>query len=47
MDGKCEQEALLMVEERLLDIESEQRNGAKTYSLEELEVALRTIVGNG
>lgn len=47
MDGKCEQEALLRVEERLLDIESEQRNGAKTYSLEELEVALRTIVDNG
>ena len=47
MDGKCEQEALGRIEEMLLEIESEQGNGAKTYSLEELEVALRTIVGNG
>lgn len=38
------QQAILKLKERLLDIELEQRNGAKNYSLEELETALRKIV---
>ena len=37
--------ALLKLKERLLDIELEQRSGAKNYSLEELDAALRKIVG--
>ena len=39
--------ALLKLKERLLDIELEQRNGAKNYSLDELDSALRKIVNNG
>ena len=39
--------ALLKMKERLLDIELEQKTGAKYYSLDELESALRTIVNNG
>ena len=38
-------EALLALKERLLDIELEQRNGAKYYSLDELDSALKRIVG--
>lgn len=41
------QQALLKLKERLLDIELEQRNGAKSYSLSELDSALRKIVNNG
>ena len=37
--------ALLKLKERLLDIELEQRSGAKYYSLNELDAALRKIVG--
>lgn len=39
------QQALLKLKERLLDIELEQRSGAKYYSLDELDAALRTIIG--
>ena len=39
------QQALLKLKEKLLDIELEQRNGAKYYSLDELDAALRKIVG--
>ncbi len=39
------QQALLKLKEKLLDIELEQRNGAKNYSLDELDAALRKIVG--
>jgi prevent-host-death family protein len=38
--------ALLKLKEKLLDIELEQKNGAKFYSLDELDAALRKIVGN-
>ncbi len=38
-------EALLALKERLLDIELEQRSGAKYYSLDELDSALKRIVG--
>ena len=41
------QQALLKLKERLLDIELEQRSGAKSYSLDELDSALRKIVNNG
>lgn len=41
------QMSLLKIKERLLDIELEQRNGAKSYSLDELDVALRKIIDNG
>lgn len=41
------QQQLLILKERLLDIELEQRNGAKSYSVEELDAALRKIVNNG
>lgn len=41
------QQALLKLKERLLDIELEQRSGAKSYSLDELDSALRKIVANG
>lgn len=39
------QQALIKLEERLFGIELEQRSGAKNYSLEELDAALRKIVG--
>ncbi len=39
--------ALLKLKERLLDIELEQRSGAKSYSLDDLDSALRKIVNNG
>lgn len=38
--------ALLKLKEKLLDIELEQKNGAKFYSLDELDVALKKIIGN-
>lgn len=41
------QMSLLRLKERLLNIELEQRNGAKSYSLDELDAALRKIVKNG
>jgi hypothetical protein len=33
------------MKERLLDIELEQRSGAKYYSLDELDSALKRIIG--
>ena len=41
------QQALLKLKERLLDIELEQRSGAKAYSLDDLDAALTRIVENG
>lgn len=38
------QKALLDLKERLLESEFQQRSGAKTYSLDELDAALRKIV---
>ena len=40
-------QALLNLKERLLDIELEQRSGAKYYSLDELDAALKEIVKHG
>ena len=40
------QQALLSLKERLLDIELEQKNGAKYYTLDELESALKRILDN-
>jgi len=39
-------QALLDLKERLLDIEFEQKSGAKYYSLDELDAALNGILGN-
>lgn len=39
-------EELLKLEERLLDIESEQINGAKYYSIEELDFALKRVLNH-
>ena len=36
--------SLIALKERLLDIELEQKNGAKTYSIDELDAALRKMV---
>jgi prevent-host-death family protein len=41
------QQQLLALKEKLLDIELEQKNGAKSYSIEELDSALRKIIYNG
>ena len=41
------QQALIQLKERLLDIELEQKSGAKYYSLEELDAALKKIINNG
>ncbi len=38
---------LLKIKEKLLDIELEQKSGAKSYSLDELDSALGKIVNNG
>ena len=38
------QQALLKLKEKLLDIELEQRSGAKVYSLDDLDLALKRIV---
>ena len=38
------QQALIKLKERLFDIELEQRSGAKYYSLDELDAALRKII---
>lgn len=40
------QQAMLKLKERLLDIELEQRSGAKYYSVEELDAVLRKIIDN-
>ena len=38
-------QALLELKERLLDIELEQKNGAKYYTVDELDAALKRILG--
>ena len=38
-------QALLELKEKLLDIELEQKNGAKYYSVDELDAALKRILG--
>ena len=38
-------EELLRLKGHLLDIELEQNNGAKTYTLDELKVAMNKIIG--
>ena len=38
------QQKLLALKERLLEIEFEQQNGAKYYSIEELEDAMRKVL---
>ena len=40
------QQALLKLKERLLDIELEQRSGAKYYSIKDLDAALKKIINN-
>lgn len=40
------QQALLKLKERLLDIELEQRSGAKYYSIEDLDAALKKIIND-
>ncbi len=40
------QQSLLQLKERLLDIELEQKSGAKSYSIDELDVALKRIINN-
>ena len=45
IEAYAKKEALLALKERLLDIELEQRNGAKYYSLDELDSALKRIIG--
>ena len=39
-------QALLDLKERLLDIELEQKSGAKYYSLDDLNLALKRIIDN-
>ena len=38
-------QALLELKERLLDIELEQKSGAKYYTIDELDAALKRILG--
>ena len=38
-------QALIELKERLLDIELEQKNGAKYYTVDELDAALKRILG--
>ena len=38
-------QALLELKERLLDIELEQKNGAKYYTVDELDAALKKVLG--
>lgn len=40
------QQALLKLKERLLDIELEQRSGAKYYSIEDLDAVLKKIIND-
>ena len=40
------QQSLLQLKERLLDIELEQKSGAKSYSIDELDAALKRIINN-
>lgn len=38
--------SLIALKERLLDIELEQKSGAKSYSIDELDAALKRIINN-
>ena len=40
------QQSILQLKERLLDIELEQKSGAKSYSIDELDAALKRIINN-
>lgn len=40
------QQAMLKLKERLLDVELEQRSGAKYYSIDELDAALKKIIND-
>ena len=40
------QQSLLQLKERLLDIELEQKSGAKSYSVDELDAALKRLLNN-
>ena len=46
IDAFEKQQALLELKERLLDIELEQKSGAKFYSLDELNSALKKVLNN-
>lgn len=46
VDAFEKREALLSLKEKLLDIELEQKSGAKFYSLDELDSTLRKIIDN-
>ena len=45
IDAFEKKQALLELKERFLDIELEQKNGAKYYSVDELDAALKRIIG--
>lgn len=47
IDAFEKKQALLELKERLLDIELEQKNGAKYYSVDELDNALKRILNRG
>ena len=47
IDAFEKKQALLELKERLLDIELEQKNGAKYYSVDELDIALKRILNRG
>lgn len=44
LDNYNKRQALIKLKERLLDIEEDQINGAKFYSLDELKFALKIII---
>lgn len=46
IDAYEKQLSLIQLKERLLDIEFEQKNGAKSYSVNELDAALKRILSN-
>ncbi len=46
IDAYEKKQAFLELKEKLLDIELEQKNGAKYYSIEELELALRETIAS-
>ena len=45
IDAFEKKQTLLELKERLLDIELEQKNSAKYYSVDELDAALKKIIG--
>ena len=40
------QQSIIALKERLLDIEFEQKNGAKYYTLDELDAALKKLIND-